>query len=128
MGIFSVIFTSSAIIGAVYFACRISNMFAEQLDIQRKTDGRLFDRFDYLANDIGEIHDTVVTMRGVPVWIARDKDGELWAYDGKPVRQAEEWACKRSEDEAYRLPKTLSNVTWEDEPVKTWISVREDRA
>lgn len=112
----------------VYFTCRICKRFSERLDIQEKTDRCLFEKLDYLTSEVEVIHDTVVTMAGVPVWIARDKDGELWAYDSCPVRQIDGWACKRSEDEAYQLPKTLASITWEDEPLKTWITVTEDRA
>ena len=50
-------------------------------------------------------------------WVARNRDGSLFLYDGEPVRLNDFFVQKWSFDEVWRLPEDLfRTVTWENSP------------
>ena len=64
------------------------------------------------------------------MWIARDKDGELYAYASRPVRFKEYFGCPtdwRTWDGGFLLDKDqYPEVTWENSPKE--LVVKEDNA
>lgn len=57
------------------------------------------------------------------MWIARDKNNELYLYWNKPVRATEEWltnSVSMGIDDSM-----FSNLKWEDEPVEVNIFTNE---
>ena len=61
------------------------------------------------------------------VWLARDKNGELWLYQSIPNRDADEWFCKASccKIDSSKFP----SVKWEDdEPTEAYITLTEPQA
>lgn len=50
------------------------------------------------------------------MWLARDKDGDLWLFKKKPQKQkAGFWSVGAITDVILQLPKqTFSEVKWED--------------
>ena len=67
------------------------------------------------------------------IWIARDKDGGLYAYQNRPLKNIEEriWGCliaSRLSRFAYRLNSDwFPELTWQDEPVELVIKERKVR-
>lgn len=70
----------------------------------------------------------------VHFYVARDEDGDLWLYMGKPVRTINEFlACNYGI--AIVLSKYFSkcglnendydNLTWEDEPVEVFLNMKD---
>lgn len=57
------------------------------------------------------------------MWIARDKDGDLWLFRKKPQKQnAGFWSVESITDVIIRLPKTIfPEVKWEDEEPRELI-------
>ena len=50
-------------------------------------------------------------------WVARNRDGSLFLYDGEPVRLNDFFVQKWSFDEVWSLPEDLfRTVTWEKSP------------
>ena len=50
-------------------------------------------------------------------WVARNRDGSLFLYDGEPVRLSDFFVQKWSFDEVWSLPEDLfRTVTWEKSP------------
>ena len=50
-------------------------------------------------------------------WVARNRDGSLFLYDGEPVRLNDFFVQKWSFDEVWNLPEDLFiTVTWENSP------------
>jgi hypothetical protein len=75
------------------------------------------------------------------IWIARDKNGELFIYTAKPVRRAEKFkykdyyqdtfdAINEYEDPGYpwtKLPKNFyPEVTWKNSPKKLIIDNKDE--
>jgi len=63
------------------------------------------------------------------MWIARDKDGSLWIYEDKPIRDEVKWVCKHKShlgffSEIVEFPP-FSNVTWENSPQELIIKPEE---
>lgn len=62
------------------------------------------------------------------MWIARDKDGSLWLFEDKPVRDEDRWVC---EDFSYAGFAEVdefcpfSKVTWENSPLELIIKTEE---
>ena len=56
-------------------------------------------------------------------WIARDKNGELWGYSDKPIREENEeiFIRPRSEHSLFSINDgfdLFSEITWENSPVE----------
>ena len=60
-------------------------------------------------------------MENKKLWIARDKRGELYAYNSKPKRRLD-WGIWQVEclcDVFSHIPNNLfPDLTWEDEPIE----------
>ena len=53
------------------------------------------------------------------VWIARDKDGSIWAYNGKPERHDDYFFSKTSVNDCCGLDrKDYPWITFENSPVE----------
>lgn len=56
------------------------------------------------------------------MWIARDKNGSLWLYNEKPIRNEEEedWTIATPTDTAVGTLDTnmFPELKWEDEPIE----------
>ena len=70
----------------------------------------------------------------VHFYVARDEDGDLWLYIGKPVRTIDEFlACNYGKAivslkyfSKYGLNKNdYDNLTWEDEPVEVFLNMKD---
>ena len=70
----------------------------------------------------------------VHFYLARDKDGRLWLYLGKPIRVGDIFLTNSyltprflgCDIENYNLdPKDYVNLKWEDEPVEVFINMEE---
>ena len=71
----------------------------------------------------------------VHFYVARDKNGKLWLYMGKPIRGTNEFyrdfhkgssniSCNNLE--IYGLNKTdYANLKWEDEPVEVFLNMED---
>lgn len=56
------------------------------------------------------------------LWIARDRNGELWMFKERPDRMTNVWGVEFAEDIIIRLPKQIfPEVKWEDEEPKQLI-------
>ena len=52
------------------------------------------------------------------IWLARDKNGELWGYLNKPIR-GEEFFNDHGEGIGFSITEKLfSEITWENSPVE----------
>lgn len=58
-------------------------------------------------------------------WVARDKDGRIFAYTNKPVRDysLQEW---ESDFVSEINGKSFPDLTWDDEPIKVSISIKRE--
>lgn len=64
----------------------------------------------------------------VHFYIARDKDGELWLYMGKPFRGDYEFypASMAGVFKDFGLnPDDFKNLKWEDEPVEVFLNLED---
>ncbi len=60
------------------------------------------------------------------LWIARDKDGELYLYYSKPERGESEWYATNENGEVFDIPSEyFSTITWEDEPREIVLGIFE---
>lgn len=65
--------------------------------------------------------DEKAILRNIPKeykWIARDKDGILFVFTGKPIKQDYYWKCKDEDDDEYRVylfNHLFQSLKWEDE-------------
>ena len=60
------------------------------------------------------------------MWIARDRDGSLWLYEDKPIRDEDRWVCKSNLGCAEIVEYCLfSKVTWENSPLELIIKTEE---
>ena len=48
------------------------------------------------------------------MWLARDKDGDLWLYEKKPLKQPEHWACESGDCQILDL-NLFPEVKWSDQ-------------
>lgn len=56
------------------------------------------------------------------MWVARDKDGELYLYSLKPIKGDKHFVCNTFNSEYMQLDSDiLSEVTWENSPVEIEI-------
>lgn len=53
------------------------------------------------------------------LWIARDEDGSLYAYEDKPILCHMEWIGR-----LFGSIKNFPNLTWEDEPIEIEVESR----
>ena len=70
----------------------------------------------------------------VHFYVARDKDGTLWLYIGKPLRDKTEFHadsdgrifCLTSNIEYYGLKyEDYANLEWEDEPLEVFVNMKD---
>lgn len=61
------------------------------------------------------------------VWIARDKNGELWIHPNIPFRDGDMWFC---DEPIIRLDSSLfPSVKWgDDEPTEAYITLTEPQS
>lgn len=81
-----------------------------------------------------KIRDLSVKQKNkVHFYVARDMDGNLWLYIGKPVRIIDEFlACNYGKAiisskyfSKYSLNENdYDNLTWEDEPVEVFLNMK----
>ena len=57
----------------------------------------------------------------VHFYVARDKDGSLWLYIGKPLRNKTEFHA----DSDGRIFCLTYNIEWEDEPVEVFVNMED---
>lgn len=58
-------------------------------------------------------------------WIARNRNGDLYIYEGKPTRRDRRFVCS-GDDDYYYIPDWMEEVImkgrnvliWEDEPIE----------
>ena len=64
------------------------------------------------------IKDNKYTMK--KLWVARDKDGSLYMYDGYPVRDVDVWDVSGPQpaDSAEIFAELFPELTWDDEPIE----------
>ena len=63
-----------------------------------------------------------VTIDG---WVARDKDGEIFFYRDKPIRDNSFWYDSLPEGGYFGLPRDFfPDVTWESEPLDVTIAIK----
>ena len=74
----------------------------------------------------------------VHFYVARDKNGSLWLYMGKPVRCNNEFSCNLDnnyaefmcEDYSFKFfglnENDYKDLKWEDEPVEVFVSIKVD--
>lgn len=53
------------------------------------------------------------------LWVARDKNGELWLFENKPLRGFDTWLNPDGDDVQCMMinPKHFLSITWESEPL-----------
>lgn len=68
----------------------------------------------------------------VHFYVARDMNGELWLYIGKPVRRGDEFSSNEHGDvmlhsfKSFGLnPDDFKNLKWEDEPVEVFLNLED---
>jgi len=63
------------------------------------------------------------TIKG---WVARDKDGSLYFYDHKPIRDNEDEDFVEQNADAYLLHDGLDipSITWNDEPIEAELTIK----
>ena len=54
------------------------------------------------------------------IWIARDKDGDLFAFLSEPTRYEEtgEWAAAGERNASMLLDSWFPELTWDDDPME----------
>lgn len=52
------------------------------------------------------------------IWLARDKNGELWGYYDKPIRGEEIFKCSGKAMEFSVIDKLFPEITWENSPIE----------
>ena len=62
------------------------------------------------------------------IWIARDKDGDLWAFPSKPERDILSYSWITTNDEVCcRIPTDwFPELTWENSPIELAPKRKED--
>lgn len=71
----------------------------------------------------------------VHFYVARDEDGELWLYLGKPIREEENFfkckagtcvICSEKQFKAFELNiNDYKNLKWEDEPKEVFLNLKD---
>ena len=70
----------------------------------------------------------------VHFYVARDMDGELWLYLGKPIRGTNEFYCgsdERAFSLAYKIDRfglkkeDYDYLKWKDEPVEVFVNLED---
>lgn len=65
------------------------------------------------------------------IWVARDKDGSLFATNEKPIKDTElgMWKIENATPDTYGCfpDGWFPEVTWEDEPIELVIKEKEYR-
>jgi hypothetical protein len=61
------------------------------------------------------------------LWAARDKDGELWLFEDKPIRGITSWHSVHFDDVECMMinSKHFPSLKWESEPIRFEIKVKE---
>ena len=55
------------------------------------------------------------------MWVARDKDGELYLYDAYPKKQSEFFRCQLGYSSMPLDGSLFPEVTWENGPVRVGL-------
>lgn len=68
----------------------------------------------------------------VHFYVARDNNGKLWLYLGKPIRMKEQFvACSHGNNLSKHVSKyglkenDYNNLKWEDEPVEVFLNLED---
>lgn len=78
-----------------------------------------------------KIRNISVTKNKVHFYVARDKDGPLYLYIGKPERDEQEFMSDYSWENADQFDKygldinDYTNLKWEDEPIEVFINMED---
>jgi hypothetical protein len=60
------------------------------------------------------------------LWVARDKNGDLWLYDCEPTRMNNYWHFNGYKSDCYEISKDLfPDITWESEPIQVELNRKE---
>lgn len=57
------------------------------------------------------------------MWVARDKDGELYLYDAYPKKKSEFFGCQFGYSSMPLDGCLFPEVTWENSPVKAELNL-----
>lgn len=57
------------------------------------------------------------------MWVARDKDGELYLYDAYPAKQSEFFRCQFGYRYMLLDGNLFQEVTWENSPVRVELKL-----
>lgn len=59
-------------------------------------------------------------------WVARDRDGNLYFYDNKPIRDMEDMDFVEQNGDAWFLHEALNlpEITWASDPVEVEITIK----
>ena len=74
---------------------------------------------------------SVKPKNNVHFYVARDKNGELLLYIGKPIRDEQEFMSDYTWENADQFDKygldinDYANLKWEDEPVEVFINMED---
>ena len=63
-------------------------------------------------------NDEKAILRNLPkeyLYIARDRNSELWIYTGKPYRSSEHWGCEKWAKELDLFKDLFQSINWENE-------------
>ena len=60
----------------------------------------------------------------VDAWVARDKDGEIYAYGNKPRRFSDVWVDSAKGGLLPPITSFLSSLTWESEAIEVSITIK----
>ena len=67
-------------------------------------------------------------MLEMKMWIARDKDGELYIYNKKPQRNIDKWGAV-SISNFFKIPKTwFPTITWETDPKIAKLKLKKNQS
>lgn len=61
----------------------------------------------------------------VHFYVARDKDGSLWIYTGKPFRDEDHFFTLGSFNRFGLNEDDYANLKWEDEPVEVFVNIKD---
>ena len=59
------------------------------------------------------------------MWVARDKDGELYLYDAYPKKNSEFFGCQIGYTSMMLDGSLFPEVTWENSPVRVELKLVE---
>lgn len=85
---------------------------------------------DFVADEVDRVY--LKNRNRVHFYVARDKDGSLWLYIGKPIRSESVFASYVNITFAkYKFhvlglnENDYANLKWEDEPVEVFLNMED---